>query len=61
MMKQFCMKIDLISQRRENVLLLLYPGSQRFFWLMKERKAKRQNVREPLGAHIRSFEHANPN
>ena len=36
------------------------PWNPEVFLLMNEREAKRQNTREPLGAHIISFEHVDP-
>ena len=33
------------------------PWNTEVFSPMNERDANRQNAREPLGAHVRSFEH----
>ena len=49
--------LDLGFSVKATDIVLWYPE---VFSLMNEHVAKRRNTREPLGAHVRSFERADP-
>ena len=53
------MYITVLSQF--STLFFIYPTLEpEVFSLTNKHKVNGQNVREPLGAHVRPFEHTNP-